>query len=106
MANQITNFFNIRRSRTPSSPASESESPYCKRQKKLDESDEHEHQDGDVIIDALDMTEGIAETLKEILQKLRQLDSIESSVKKIEATLENLEVRTTNLENFQRKSRK
>ena len=44
---------------------------------------------------------GIAGTLNEILEKLKKLDTIESSVKKIQVSLENLEMRTANLENFQ-----
>ena len=43
----------------------------------------------------------MAGTLKGILEKLQKLDTIESSVKKIENTLENLEMGLANLENFQ-----
>lgn len=99
MANQFVNYFNKRRNRTPNSSNSESESPESKRSKNLDES--VEEQDGDVIIDALEMTGEIAGTLKGILEKLQKLDTIESSVKRIETTMENLELRIGNLETFQ-----
>ena len=54
-----------------------------------------------MIIDALEMTGKIAGTLKGILEKLQKLDTIESSVKRIETTMENLELRIANLETFE-----
>lgn len=102
MANQLGNFFSKRRNRTPNSPTSESESPESKKSKNLNEIVEYiNEQDGDAIIDALEMTGEIAGTLKGILKKLQKLDRIESSVKKIETMMENLELRIANLENFQ-----
>ena len=50
---------------------------------------------------ALSMTQDVGATLQAILAKLEKLDSIESAVKKIEANLENLEIRTQRLEDFQ-----
>ena len=63
MANQLVNYFNKRRNRTSDNSASESESPESKWSKNQDESVEHVQQDGDVIIDALEMTGEIAGTL-------------------------------------------
>ena len=100
MANQFVNYFSKRRNRTPNSSTSESESPESKRSKNLEECVE-ENEDGDVIIDALEMTGEIAGTLKGILEKLQKLDTIESSVKRIETTMENLELRIANLETFE-----
>lgn len=101
MATQLSNYFLKRRNRSGTNSGSESESPDFKRAKNLNESCVSETQDGDVVIDALEMTGGIAGTLNEILEKLKKLDTIESSVKKIQVSLENLEMRTANLENFQ-----
>ena len=47
------------------------------------------------------MTGEIAGNLKGILEKLLKLDTIESSVKRIETTMENLELRIANLETFE-----
>ena len=58
-----------------------------------------------MIIDALEMTGELAGTLKGILEKLQKLDTIENSVKKIETTMENLELRIANLENFRQTAR-
>ena len=101
MATQLSNYFLKRRNRSGNNSGSESDSPDFKRAKTLKESCVSETKDGDVIIDALEMTGGIIGTLKEILEKLKKLDTIESSVKKIEISLENLEMRTASLENFQ-----
>ena len=101
MASQFGNFFSKRRNRTPNSPTSESESPESKKAKNLNESVEDNEQEGDVIIDALEMTGELAETLKGMLEKLQKLDTIENSVKKIETTMENLELRIANLEIYQ-----
>ena len=84
----------------PNSSTSESESPESKRSKNLEECVE-ENEDGDVIIDALEMTGEIAGTLKGILENLQKLDTIESSVKRIETAMENLELRIANLETFE-----
>ena len=75
----------------PNSPTSESESPESKKAQTLNESVEDNEQEGDVIIDALEMMGELAETLKGMLEKLQKLDTIENSVKKIETTMENLE---------------
>ena len=101
MASQFGNFFSKRRNRTPNSPTSESESLESKKAKNLNESVEDNEQEGDVIIDALEMTGELAETLKGMLEKLQKLDTIENSVKKIETTMENLELRIANLEIYQ-----
>lgn len=47
------------------------------------------------------MTDDIAGTLKGILEKLQKLDTIESSVKKTESTLQHLETRIANIATFQ-----
>ena len=101
MASKFGNFFSKRRNTTPNSPTSESESSESKKAKNLNEGVEDNEQEGDVIIDALEMTGELAETLKGMLEKLQKLDTIENSVKKIETTMENLELRIANLENFQ-----
>ena len=50
--------------------------------------------------------EDMGATLKAILAKLEELDTIESAVKKIEAKLESLEERTQSLEDFQTTAKK
>ena len=99
MATQLSNYFLKRRNRSGTNSGSESDSPDFKRAKNLNsESCVSETQDGDVIIDALEMTGEISGTLNEILEKFTKLDTIESSNKDIEVSFEIL---TASLENFQ-----
>lgn len=72
-------------------------SPEIKKTKPYSSPTHHE----DEIMTALSMTQDVGATLQAILAKLEKLDSIESAVKKIEANLENLELRTQRLEDFQ-----
>ena len=72
-------------------------SPEIKKTKPYASPTHHE----DEIMTALSMTQDVGATLQAILAKLEKLDSIESAVKKIEANLENLEIRTQRLEDFQ-----
>lgn len=60
------------------------------------ESDEHE--DSDIVLTALELTDDLNGILKGILEKLKKLDTIESTVKKIEGSLDKLEERTKRLE--------
>ena len=53
-----------------------------------------------LILTALDMTANMAKKLEEILERLKKLNVIESSVKSIETKLNCLEERTAVLENF------
>ena len=52
------------------------------------------------------MTANIVEKLEEILERLKKLDVIESSVKSIETKLNCLEKRTAVLENFRQTTEK
>ena len=52
------------------------------------------------------MTADIVEKLEEILERLKKLDVIESSVKSIETKLNCLEERTAVLENFRQTTEK
>ena len=72
-------------------------SPELKKTKPYASPTHHE----DEIMTALSMTQDVGATLQAILAKLEKLDSIESAVKKIQANLENLEIRTQRLEDFQ-----
>ena len=60
----------------------------------------------DTVLTVLDMTANMEEKLEEILQRLKKLDVIESSVKSIETKLNCLEERTAVLENFRQTTEK
>ena len=60
----------------------------------------------DTVLTVLDMTANMEEKLVEILQRLKKLDVIESSVKSIETKLNCLEERTAVLENFRQTTEK
>ena len=60
-----------------------------------------EGEENDVVLTALEMTDDLGGILKQILEKLQKLDSIENTVKKIEVNLSKLETRTAKLESFQ-----
>ena len=60
----------------------------------------------DTVLTVLDMTANMEEKLEEILERLKKLDVIESSVKSIETKLNCLEERTAVLENFRQTTEK
>ena len=60
-----------------------------------------EGEENDVVLTALEMTDDLGGILKVILEKLKKLDSIENTVRKIEVNLAKLETRTAKLEFFQ-----
>ena len=60
----------------------------------------------DTVLTVLEMTANMEEKLEEILQRLKKLDVIESSVKSIETKLNCLEERTAVLENFRQTTEK
>ncbi|XP_068726263.1 uncharacterized protein [Montipora capricornis] len=71
----------------------------------LQEPDETRDEKDDILmfmmLDNSQYDTNVGAALQAILAKLEKLDSIESAVKKIEANLENLEIRTQTLEDFQ-----
>lgn len=55
-------------------------------------------EESDIVLTALQMTDGMKEILKGILDKLKKLDTIKHTVKKIEASMVKLEERTARFE--------
>ena len=82
MTTQLSNYFLKRRNRSGNNSGSESDSPDFKRAKTLKENCVSETKDGDVIIDALEMTGGIFGTLKEILEKLNKIERLKAASKR------------------------
>ena len=116
MAETILNYVSRRRNRSSgSSPIRKGDSPEYKKAKNTEDSepqsatrtttaqkDPHdEGEENDVVLAALEMTDDLGGILKQILEKLQKLDSIENTVKKIEVNLSKLETRTAKLESFQ-----
>ena len=116
MANMILNYISRRRNRSSgSSPNGKGGSPEYKKAKNTKDSesqsatrtttarkDPHdEGEENDVVLTALEMTDHLGGILKQILEKLKRLDSIENTVRKVEVSLAKLETRTAKLEFFQ-----
>ena len=101
MADTLVQFARKRRNRSSgSSVEDKTSSPDSKKQKNtllsvsdVDSSDE--------IMAALELTNDVSKKLAMIIRKLEKLDSIESSMKNIEASLAALEARTEKLEIFE-----
>lgn len=101
MADIVGALFNKRKIRSPTSPDAFSISPEYKKTKQNSPSKEE-----DEVLTALEMTQEVGTTLNNILKKLEKLDIIESSLKKIESQLGNLEIRTQELETFRDTTKK
>ena len=118
MAETILNYVSRRRNRSSgSSPNGKGDSPGYKKAKNTEDSepqstrtttarrDPHdEGEENDVVLTALEMTDDLGGILKQILEKLKKLDSIENTVRKIEVSLAKLEARTAKLDFFQEKA--
>ena len=112
----ILNYLSRRRNRSSgSSPNGKGDSPKYKKAKNTEDSepqsstrtttarkDPHdEGEENDVVWSALAMTDDLGGILKQVLEKMKKLDSIENTVRKIEVSLAKLEARTAKLETFQ-----
>ena len=102
MAEIITQLLSKRRNRSSANSDDSVSSPESKKTRKTDSSTEED----DEIWTSLNMSQNLAGKLEEILEKLKKLDVIESSVKNIEAKLKSLEERTDVLENFRQTAEK
>ena len=102
MAEIITQLLSKRRNRSSANSDDSVSSPESKKTRKTDSSTEED----DEIWTALNMSQNLAGKLEEILEKLKKLDVIESSVKNIEAKLKSLEERTDVLETFRQTAEK
>ena len=105
MANALEKLFTKRRIRSPVSSNDFGEFPDAKKAKNFSSSDqseesELEEDEEDEILTALDMSGKVANQFKTILKKLEKLDSVEESLKCIQASLKSLEQRTERLEAF------
>ena len=105
MAEYITELLRKRRNRISSSSDDSASSPDHKKSRKTVSTDE-EIAEEDTILAVLDMTVNFSEKLEEILERLKKLDVIESSVKNIGTKLNSLEERTAVLENFRQTTEK
>ena len=79
MAEYITELLRKRRNRISSSSDDSASSPDHKKSRKTVSTDE-EIAEEDTILAVLDMTANFSEKLEEILERLKKLDVIESSV--------------------------
>ena len=70
-----------------------------------DEHGEH-NEDSDLVLTALELTDDLSGTLKCILEKLKNLDTIECTVKKIEGSLDKLKKEQRNLKSLRRRPEK
>ena len=101
MADTLVQFVRKRRNRSSgSSVEDKTSSPDSKKQKNtlLSVSDDDS---SDEIMAALELTNDVSKKLAMIIRKLEKLDSIERSMKNIEASLAALETRTEKLEIFE-----
>ena len=105
MAEYITELLRKRRNRISSSSDDSASPPDHKKSRKTVSTDE-EIAEEDTILAVLDMTANFSEKLEEILERLKKLDVIESSVKNIGTKLNSLEERTAVLENFRQTTEK
>ena len=105
MAEFITEPLGERRNRISTSSEDSSSSRDNKKSRNSISTDA-EIAEEDTILTALDMTANMAKKLEEILERLKKLDVIESSVKSIETKLNCLEERTAVLENFRQTAEK
>ena len=105
MAEFISELLGKRRNRISTSSDDSTSSPDNKKSRKSISTD-GEIAEEDTILTALDMTANMAKKLEEILERLKKLDVIESSVKSIETKLNCLEERTAVLENFRQTTEK
>ena len=99
MAEFITELLGKRRNRISASSDNSASSPNNKKSRQTISTDE-EIAEEDTILTVLEMTANFSEKLEEILERLKKLDVIESSVKNIKTRLNCLEERTAVLENF------
>ena len=119
MADMILNYVSRRRNRSSgSSPNGKGDSPGYKKAKNTEDSEpqsatrtttarkdtQDEGEESDVVSAALKMTDDLGGILKQILEKLKKLDSIENTVRKIEVSLAKLEARKAKLDFFQEKA--
>ena len=86
MAEFITELLGKRRNRISTSSDDSTSSPDNKKSRNFISTDA-EIAEEDTILTALDMTANMAKKLEEILERLKKLDVIESSVKSIETKL-------------------
>ena len=116
MADMILNYVSRRRNRSSgSSPNGKGHSPEYKKAKNTEDSepqsatrtttarkDPHdEGEENDIVLTSLEMTDDLGGILRQFLEKLKKLDSIENTVRKIEVSLAKLEARTAKHESFQ-----
>ena len=114
MAESLLKYVTKRRNRSSdSSTDGKVDSPAMKKVKSTSDPesspprDEHgkHNEDSDLVLTALELTDDLSGTLKCILEKLKKLDTIECTVKKIEGSLDKLGERTAKLEELEKTAR-